>query len=198
MKRELFGVEISQKSQSEFFSATDLVKAGNKWRLLNDKSPFVMSEYLRNKGTLEFIEELEANFGKVKINARGRGSHTWIHPLLFIDMALSISPKLKIETYKWLLDNLLKYRNNSGDSYKKMCGALFYRAKDKTNFRSLISNVAKQIKFECGVKNWEIASESQLQLRDRIQDNIYLLCDVLTDVDKIIDLSVKKAKELIK
>ena len=35
MKRELFGHEISQKSKSEFFSATDLSKAGNEWRRSN-------------------------------------------------------------------------------------------------------------------------------------------------------------------
>jgi hypothetical protein len=32
---------------------------------------------------------------------------------------------LKIEVYSWLFDKLIKYRNNSGDSYKKMAGALF-------------------------------------------------------------------------
>ena len=35
MKRELFGQEISQKSKSEFFSATDLLRAGNKYRAMN-------------------------------------------------------------------------------------------------------------------------------------------------------------------
>jgi hypothetical protein len=35
MKRKLFDSEISQKSQSGFFSATDLVNAGNRWRTLN-------------------------------------------------------------------------------------------------------------------------------------------------------------------
>ena len=53
----------------------------------------------------------------------GRGQHLWVHPLLFIDMALWLNPKLKLEVYEWLFDKLLMYRNDSGDSFKRMCGA---------------------------------------------------------------------------
>ncbi len=198
MKRNLFGVDISQKSKSEFFSATELVKAGTKWRLLNDKPAFSLTEYLRAKPTLEFVKELESKFGKVKSVGRGRNAQTWVHPFLFIDIALAISPKLKIETYQWIMDSLLKYRNDSGDSYKRMCGALFCRSKAKTSFSINISRVAKVIKFECGVTDWQTATEKQLLLRDKIQDSIYLLSDVLTDVDSIVKISIRKAKELVK
>ena len=73
MKRQLFGCEISRKSQSEYFSATDLVKAGNKWRITNGLLPFNMTHWLETKSTKEFIQSLEAKFGKVKINAHGGG-----------------------------------------------------------------------------------------------------------------------------
>ena len=96
------------------------------------------------------------------------------------------------------MDSLLKYRNDSGDSYKKMCGALFCRIKGKTNFPHTISKIAKLIKFECGVDDWQTATERQLLLRDKIQDSIYLLSDVLTDVDQIVKVSIRKAKELVK
>ena len=198
MKRKLFGIEISQKSKSEYFSATELVRAGTKWRLLNDKPAFNITEYFRAPATLEFIEELESKFGKVKIVGRGRNAQTWVHPFLFIDIALAISPKLKVETYEWLMDSLLKYRNDSGDSYKKMCGALYCRKKGKTFFSQTISKIAKIIKFECGVSDWQKATEEQLLLRDKIQDGIYLLSDVLTDIDQIVNVAIKKAKELVK
>ena len=47
MKREIFGKEISQKSKSEFFSATDLVRAGNRWRIQNELEPFNMKAWLQ-------------------------------------------------------------------------------------------------------------------------------------------------------
>lgn len=196
LKRELFGMEITQKSKSEFFSATDLSKVGTKWRRANQLSDFNLSAYLSQKGTKEFIEELEKKTdSKVVIKNRGRGVHTWVHPYLFIDIALAISPALKIEAYEWLFDSLIKYRNDSGDSYKKMCGALYLRATDKKNFYKNIAKVADYIKMECEVKNWESANEAQLKLRDRIHENVALLCDVLQDANKALEIGIKKAKQ---
>lgn len=183
MKRELFGSEISQNSKTEMFSATDLARVGNRWRLINELEPFNMKSWLHNKGTQEFISELEIKYGSgnVKRMARGRGHHTWFHPLLFIDMALAISPKLKIETYEWMFDHLIKNRNDSGDSYNLMCGSLYKRWSNKSTFPKYITEVAKNIRLLCKVDDWQSARESQLKARDDIQKEIALLCDVLQD-----------------
>jgi hypothetical protein len=200
MKRELFGCQISQKSKSEFFSATDLVKAGNRWRIINEMSPFNFSQYLNTQQAKDFISSIE---GKYMINAivkaRGRGTHTWVHPLLFIDIALAINPKLKIEVYEWLFDNLIKFRNESGVSYKRMCGTLFAKTTQKTKFYEYISTVAEKIKLACNVKNdWNDATEEQLKLRDKIQDNISLLCEVLSSTDEAVRLGILKTTKLLK
>lgn len=179
MIRELFGMPISQKSQSEFFSATDLVKAGNLMRLQNGCDIFNINEYFRSKNTLTFIDALTKKYGEIKIIRKGRNAHTWVHPILFIDIALAISPELKIEVYEWLFDNLIKYRNESGDSFKKMAGALFNNTFTKSTFNQEIIAVADQIKLTCKVEDWQTATEQQLELRDKIQENIALLSDVL-------------------
>ncbi len=195
MKREIFGREISQKSKSEFFSATDLVRAGNIWRIGQGLEPFNMKMWLQSKRSKEFVAELEKEFGKVKISGRGRGHHTWVHPFLFIDMALAISPKLKIEVYKWLYDSLLKYRNNSGDSFKKMSGALYLNAKNKSLYVADIKNYSNQIKKACKIKTgWENATEKQLETRNRIHENISLLCDLIPNNDAV-RIGIKKALE---
>lgn len=193
MKRELFGNEISQQSKTEFFSATDMVKAGNKWRISNEMQPFDMTEWFRNKGTKEFMGELEKTYGKVKVSGRGRGSHTWVHPLLFLDMALAINPKLKIEVYEWLYDSLLKNRNESGDSYKRMTGALYCNETNKQSFYGKMTRLAKLIRNECGVNNWQEATESQLKLRDKIHHNIELIANVMRDNNQAVRLGIKEA-----
>jgi hypothetical protein len=193
MKRELFGKEISQKSKSEMFSATDLVRAGNMWRLSNGMDAFKMSDWLQQKNTKEFIRELESIYGKVKISGRGRGNHTWVHPLLFIDMALAISPKLKIEVYQWIYDSLLKHRNDSGTSYTKMAGALYVHESNKSLFQGRIKLLASKIKQICNVTDWQKATEEQLQLRDKIHNNIALLANVMRHNDKAIELGVREA-----
>ena len=194
MKRKLFGQEISQKSKSEFFSATDLVRAGNKWRINNDYPLFNLNEWLRTKQVKEFIKSLETKYGKVKISAKSKNSHTWVHPYLFIDLALALNPNLKIEVYSWLFDHLIQYRNDSGDSYKKMCGALFINHTNKSTFVKYISDTANKIKKYCKVDDWQKATEIQLKLRDKIHENIALLCDVLRNNDQAVKLGIIKTE----
>jgi len=198
MKRRLFGCDIAQRSKSEFFSATDLVRAGNKWRVSNGFPIFQLSAWLKSGPTTDFVGELDKRFGKAVIKGRrGRGSHTWVHPLLFIDLALAISPKLKIEVYQWLFDELLKYRNDSGDSYKMMSGALQARHRNPRTFRDYIKMVAMRIRAHCGVRDWQRATQMQLERRDRIHEEIALLADVLNSADQAVEIALRKDGERV-
>lgn len=197
MKRELFGGHITQKSKSELFSATDLVKAGNKWRRMNGEADFNFSAWLKYKQTREFTRELEERFGKVIIKSKGKGTHTWFHPLLFIDLALAMSPRLKIEVYQWLFDQLLKYRNQSGDSYNNMCGALYKRHANKKKFSDYITSVAREIRILCKVTDWQTATEEQLERRDTIHKEIALLAHVLKSNEQAVRIVFDKQKKEI-
>ncbi len=192
MQRELFGSVIRQQSKTEFFSATDLVNAGNKWRYANNLNFFNLTQYLKSKSYLEFKDELEGKYGSVISRTRGRTGVTWVHPLIFIDIALSINPKLKIEVYEWLFDNLIKYRNDSGDSYKQMCAAIFSRYGNKREFPKYIQRVANYIKVSLKVTDWQVATAEQLYKRDLIHNSIRLLCNVLNNTDQAIRLGVKE------
>ena len=193
MQRELFGEIIHQKSKSEFFSATDLVKVGNKWRISKGMAPFDMKAWFARKDVHEFLVELERTKGTVKISGKGRGHHTWVHPILFIDMALAINPALKVEVYDWLYDQLLKHRNNSGDSFKAMCGALYANESNKATFAGKISRLSKRIQLIVGVADWQKATQAQLELRDKIHAGIALLANVLRDNSQAIDYGIKEA-----
>jgi len=192
MHRKLFGGEISQQSNTGFFSATDLAKAGNKWRRSNNLSDFNLSQYLKSKSTLEFIEELKNKYGNVMSQGRGRNSMTWVHPLLFIELALAIDPKLKVEVYEWLFDNLIKFRNDSGDSYKAMSAAIYSRYTNKREFPNYIQKVANYIKDQIGVDDWQNATEEQLRKRDLIHNSIKTLCNVLNNTNQAVRIGVKE------
>ncbi len=193
MKRDILGGKISQKSKSEFFSATDLEEIGNDWRKANDLPKFDMNSFFNNKATKEFIEEIEKKYGvKARITSKGKGHHTWIHPLLFIDMALAISPTLKVEVYEWIFDNLLKFRNDSGDSYREMSGALFTRCTNKSEFPRYIIKVANAIQIACDVSDWQTATKEQLELRDKIHDSIKLLARVMKGSEPIVRIAIEE------
>ena len=190
MQRELFGEVISQKSKSEFFSATDLVRAGNKYRVSKNMSPFNLTQHLNNDRTVEFINSIEKKYGIALTKGRGRNSATWVHPLLFIDVALAISPDLKLEVYEWIFDHLLKYRNDSGDSYKEMSAALYEIYSNKKEFPKFIIKVADYIKEKVGVTDWQKATQEQLEQRDKIHNAIKLFCRVMTSPREAVRLGV--------
>lgn len=198
MKRVLFDTEISQKSKSEYFSATELVRAGNAWRIAKKLEPFHLDRWLQTKHVKEFIRSLEDKVKKkVIISGRGRGKHTWVHPYIFIDIALAISPTLKVEVYGWLYDYLLKYRNDSGDSYKIMSGALYDNSTCKSTFQKEISIYAEEIKKACDVIDWQKATQEQLELRDRIHNSIATLSDIIKDNNQVVRLGIVSAVKTI-
>ncbi len=186
-KRKLFGIEIDSIVMNKFLCATSLVKAGNRKRMVDGKAPFRLDSWLNQKGTKEFIEELNKKYGKVKTKY---GRNTWFHPLLFIDLALAIDPKFKVEVYGWLFDLLIKNRNVSGDSYKQMCGNLYTRHRNKRSFPEFIKNVAGKIRLKCNVVDWQEATEDQLRLRDKIHNEIALLSDVLNNNDEAVRIAL--------
>jgi hypothetical protein len=196
MKRALFDGEISQHSKTMMFSATDLVVAGNQWRATNGIKVFGLPAFFKSKKTVEFMTELEKQFGVIKMVTRGKTPHTWVHPLLFIDIALAISPKLKIEVYQWLYDELIEKRNNSGDSYKRMAGCLYARTSNKRFFAMEMADIANQIKSECGVDDWQSATQEQLKMRDRFHEGIAILADVMTNNDEAVRLGILHVKKI--
>ena len=193
MKRQLFEGTISQKSKSEFMSATDLQLLANQWRAKNGLNLLSLNRYFKLDSTNEFMEALQSKYGNIKTGERGRSKHTWVHPILFIDIALYFSPTLKVEVYEWLYDYLIKYRNDSGDSYKKMAGAIYVILNNKSEYQLKIKDTANKIKIALKVNDWNSATERQLELRDKIHNNISLLSNVLRDLNQVIDISINEA-----
>lgn len=193
LERKLLGGTIRQSNITEFLSVNDLLLIGNKYRIANDMKIFNYDSWYNSSSTQEFLTELKAQFGEVIKSKRGKTGERWAHPFVIIDIALNIDPKLKVEMYKWLYDELLKYRNDSGDYYKKMCGALFENCSNKSTFHRGISKTADMIKNACQVSDWQKATEEQLKLRDKIHYNIALLCDILRDNNQAIRIGIVKA-----
>jgi hypothetical protein len=186
MKRPLFGHEIEQRTDNGFLNATQLERFGNSIRLKNDIPMYEVKDWLKTKQTKEFITELEKEFGKVFFRANKK---LWMHPLLFIDYALALDPKLKIEVYKWMYDELIKNRHNSGDSYKAMSGALWVHCKNKAKFQKAMAALAIKNKAILNIIDWETATEKQLKQREDLQKMITSFVNVMNDNREAIRLS---------
>ena len=57
----------------------------------------------------------------VYLKSRGKYSGgTWMHPMLFIDFAMWLNPYFKYDVLRFVSDEMIKYRNLAGDSYKTL------------------------------------------------------------------------------
>lgn len=138
MKRPLAKFTVEQRTKDGFFNATALIKQWNSEENLHTQdSGYVkkakdLDDYFNLSTTKEFIKALcdEENLDTpkmvyVKSKARAdRGGGTWVHPLLFIDIAMWLNPHFKVKVLKFVSDQMLTYRNEAGDAYKQLSSAM--------------------------------------------------------------------------
>ncbi|MEE0968979.1 MAG: KilA-N domain-containing protein [Clostridia bacterium] len=128
MLRKMGDFTVTQRTKDGFFNATALLKQWNSATCSQKE----LKHYFENKSTEEFINALilEENFcgrnsAYVKSKAsRGENAGTWMHPLMFIDFAMWINPTFKVKVLKFVYDEMIKYRNEAGDAYKELGGAV--------------------------------------------------------------------------
>ena len=197
MIRKFLSGEVGQKSKSGFYNATELIRLGNKVRLNNDEKLFSYRSYINSQTTQDFIKELELEYGDVIETTKGRNGATWVHKYLFLDLALSISPKFKKLVYKMIDDGefLIKHRNNSGTTYLQIKLALYKWHKNHQTFPEFMKRVAFKIREAClvghGKDVWQKASMQQLEKRNLIHLNIVALSHSITHNEEIVELAIK-------
>lgn len=122
MNRSMGDLKVKQRTKDGMFNATSLLKQWNNVSNSNKK----LDHFFDNKSTKEFInamiddEDLHThNSVYVKSRAsRGDNAGTWMHPYLFIDFAMWLNPKFKVQVIKFVYDELIKHRHSAGDNYK--------------------------------------------------------------------------------
>lgn len=139
MHRKFNGLDIRQNSKTGFFNLNDLL---NCYLLENPESTKRVENYMRLQQTQEFQDAIldEIVFqnvhksGELSIplierpklvdTRRGKQGGTWAHPYIFLDFAMWLNPKFKLWAMKVIDDKLIELRNEAGDRFKEMTGAL--------------------------------------------------------------------------
>lgn len=150
MIRDLNGVAIRQNHKTSFFNANDLLELYNQ----SNQKKVEMTDYLRSKQFKEFKQEVlkdilqntqnlqdniratikeggdltdlfVAKDSEIMYVKRGKNGGTWLHPYLFMDFAMWLSPSFKLTCIKWIYDKLIQVRDEAGESFKEVNDALF-------------------------------------------------------------------------
>jgi hypothetical protein len=186
VERPFLDGHVKQNHKTSYLNLNDLETWGNLHRKRQGLNVKKISDFLakengqwRRKETAEFIRALaiEEDIPEedIVIIKKGKYGGRWAHPILFIKIAMWINPKFEVKIIKWFRDNLLEYRDNSGDSFRRMNDALtqYCGVNDPQDYRKIAQYVAKK----CGVcwkpgdkagERWNRATEEQLKKRDLI------------------------------
>ena len=177
MTRKFLDGEITQNHKTGWFNATELLSIANKYRETQGELPKRTNDYLKKQETKEFIATIakKEEISEVVKTAKGKHGGTWVHPLILIDIAMWLSMDFKYQAMQWLQDNLLKYRDISGDDYKTLSSAICQKI-NPAKAGIMIPEIATKIKEHIGVEDWNKATEQQLKKRTQIQKDIILLC----------------------
>jgi len=160
-------IDRIQRSDDGYFNATFFLNSYNQ----NNKQSKKMAEFNKLKATNDFVKYLEENEGikkAIRVSTKG----TWMHPKVFIDFAMWISLEFKSQAIQWILDGLIKERNDVGDSYNIMCSEICKRHVEYYNKKPPIHiyvNEAKTLKDMLSIIDRNTATEKQLSILNVLQ-----------------------------
>jgi hypothetical protein len=202
IKRNVFGRELRQDLKTGYLNLNDLEKIGNEFRKTKNLPQRPLANFYATQEGKEFMRALSLETGlpidELRIVKKGRKGGQYGHLILFLEIASWYDQSLKVKAWKIASDELLKYRDASGDNYKEMMTVLKDGFPQYFNSPMIYVKIANKIKNACrisgnGKDTWNYASEYQLKLRDKIQSNIILLADMSNDLSFIFKKAIEKA-----
>jgi len=143
LSRKMGNFEITQRSTDGYFDSNALL---NQWNIQPEKPRRRLDDFLESQNTTEFMAELSEELqsadnhlwrkssnaeNQLVVKQKGRMTmhgrtldKTWMHPYLFIKFAMWINPRFEVTVIKFVYDELIKQRNEAGDSYREMSAAI--------------------------------------------------------------------------
>lgn len=190
MTRKIGDYEVFQRTKDGMFNATVLLQAWN--NATGEKKE--VKKFFENENTKEFLDALVKeenldgqNSAYVKSKARlDRGGGTWMHPILFMKFAMWLNPRFEVQVIKFVYDQMLRYRDEVGEDYKKLAATLA-KITPKNEMRELMEHIGKGIncivygKHEKMLRN-KLATEEQQKEYLKLQS--YLIMSIENGIFK--------------
>lgn len=185
MIRRMGQFEISQRTADGYFNASTLLE---QWNRSSNQQKRV-DHFLNLESTKEFIPILETDMRnhadscvlvsyiiKKGNKSAGESNQVWMHPYLFIDFAMWINPKFKLEVIRFVYDQLIELRHSAGDNYRGLTSAV--ARFDGVNFAQL----AKGLNYIVFGKHTEglrqTATQDQLKQLTELQKQLAFAIDM--------------------
>ena len=177
MIRKMGEFDVSQRTCDGMFNATELLKQWNSYAGMQKQ----MIHFMSNESTKEFIQilELESDIKErnhVVLQTRGKNGGTWMHPYLFIDFAMWINPKFKLDVIRFVYDQLIQFRHSAGDNYIGLTSAV--QRFTNVNYSTLAKGLNYIVFNEHSDGLRQKANESQLKQLTELQKQLAFAIDM--------------------
>ena len=196
LERDFFGGVVKQEHLTGYFCINDITIIANKYRKNQGLPEARWDKYISSKTTKEFFHALmnSENNADIIRTKRGRGGDTWVHPLILMDYMMWLSPEFKVKAYQWLYDNLPIYRDNGGESYKRLSGIV----QDKytpAKTAMAMQQIAKNIKIFLQVDDWNKTTPEKNKQRDEIQKNLSMLLKANVEINEAFKVAISDIQQ---
>lgn len=186
MERKMGSFNILQRTKDGYFDANELL---SQWNSKKGNTRKQMLDFKKSKATTEFLSVLNEEIAQSEnsdmaiIEKKGRNTKTgrskdeiWMHPYLFIDFAMWLNPKFKLQVIKFVYDQLIQQRHLAGDNYKTLSSSL---VKLKGYSFSEVATALQWIVYGKTGKNLrQTATEEQLAELAAIQEKLAFAIDM--------------------
>lgn len=181
MVRTMGEFKVTQRTKDAFFNATALVK---QWNTIKDNPRRDLSKFWELDNVKEFIcvlmkEENLHTPSEVYVKSRasrGINAGTWVHPVLFVKLAMWLSPSFEYHVVKFVADQLIDLRHDAGDHYIGLTNAV--QRLENINYSQLAKGLNYIIfgKHEKGLR--QNASLDQLNALTDLQKKLAFAVDM--------------------
>lgn len=193
MIRKMGEFDVTQRTSDSFFNASQLL---DQWCNVNDRKKNI-NHFLELSTTKEFINEIINRSPDIRnhekpenevirktkcttlSNGRKIAGSYWFCPFLFIDFAMWINPSFKYDVLKFVYDEMIKYRNESGDNYQKLMKSII-GMNHNSNGLQIIGDVATAMNYIVFNSNRkmirnEFGNEDKQRELSQLEDRISML-----------------------
>jgi hypothetical protein len=202
LKINMFGNEIDIEHLTYYGNLNQLFDIGNIVRVSEGKKPLQMQSFLQSKQVQEHSKYIEddpifklSEKGIFYKEGRGATTKTKAHLMIMVLAAQNISSKFHYEfNKKVILDRLLEWRDNSGDSFKSLNVVMDSKlAGDISKNRYIKLAVAIKNRVKPNEGDWNKATAEQLKKRSAIEDTLIslMMLDRVKDINDACDLVTK-------
>lgn len=178
--------DVIQRTKDGYFNATKLI---GDWDKKNDITKNV-NHYLSLSSTKEFIDTIVKResdipnherpiyqpFIKTRCvtfpNGSKKAGEYWFCPYLFLDFAMWINPSFKYDVLKFVSDQMIHFRNLSGDSYRNLASSV-QKIVDKNFMPTAMQKIGEAL-------NWIVFNRHEKEIRNKfgneeLQQELYNL-----------------------